>query len=80
MSRRGWLVGSPPFTAAALGLSRRFFAGSTNPLGAFLSVEPHYQLPLFQFLPRGARMSLNRRFSLGWQGKGHWEEITLLSA
>jgi hypothetical protein len=46
----------------------------------FFPIEPHYQVPLFQFLPRRARMALNRRFSLGWQGKGHWEEITLLSA
>jgi hypothetical protein len=46
----------------------------------YFPIEPHYQLPFFQFLPRSARMALNRRFSLGWQGKGHWEEITLLSA
>ena len=43
-------------------------------------IEPHYQLPLFQFLPRRVRMALNRRFTLGWQAKGQWEEITLLGA
>ncbi len=25
-------------------------------------------------------MALNRRFTLGWQAKGEWEEITLLAA
>jgi Methyltransferase domain len=46
----------------------------------FFPIEPHYQFPLFQFLPRAARKALNRRFTLGWQAKGEWEEITLLSA
>ena len=30
--------------------------------------------------PRGARKALNKRFALGWQAKGQWEEINLLSA
>ena len=37
-------------------------------------------MPLFQFFPRRARQALNRRFTLGWQAKGEWEEINLLSA
>jgi hypothetical protein len=24
--------------------------------------------------------AINRRFSLGWRDKGHWEEVNLLSA
>jgi 2-polyprenyl-3-methyl-5-hydroxy-6-metoxy-1,4-benzoquinol methylase len=58
-------------------VAKRYFVQTPN---KFFPIEPHYQLPLFQFLPRRARMALNSRFSLGWQGKGDWEEITLLSA
>jgi hypothetical protein len=58
-------------------VAKRYFVQTPN---RYFPIEPHYQLPFFQFLPRSARMALNRRFSLGWQGKGHWEEITLLSA
>ena len=43
-------------------------------------IEPHYQVPLFQFLPRPLRRAINKRFTLGFQPKGYWEEITLLSA
>lgn len=45
----------------------------------YFPIEPHYQLPLFQFLPRRVQRALNDRFTLGWQEKGQWEEITLLS-
>lgn len=55
----------------------RYFVQTPN---KYFPIEPHYQLPLFQFLPRRVRRALNRRFTLGWQPKGQWEEITLLSA
>jgi hypothetical protein len=55
----------------------RYFVQTPN---RFFPIEPHYQLPFFQFLPRPLRRALNRRVTLGWQRKGHWEEITLLSA
>jgi SAM-dependent methyltransferase len=58
-------------------VGQRYFVQTPN---RWFPVEPHYQLPLFQFLPRRIRMALNRRFSLGWQPKGEWEEITLLTA
>ncbi len=58
-------------------VGERYFVQTPN---RYFPIEPHYQLPLFQFLPRRLRMALNRRFSLGWQPKGHWEEITLLTA
>jgi SAM-dependent methyltransferase len=58
-------------------VGERYFVQTPN---RYFPIEPHYQLPLFQFLPRRVRMALNRRFSLGWQPKGHWEEITLLTA
>lgn len=55
----------------------RYFVQTPN---RWFPIEPHYQLPLFQFLPVRIRRALNRRATLGWQAKGHWEEITLLSA
>lgn len=65
------------FAAEVGRVAARYFVQTPN---RFFPIEPHYQLPLFQFLPRRARMALNRRFSLGWQPQGQWEEITLLSA
>ena len=65
------------FASEVSRVARRYFVQTPN---RYFPIEPHYQLPFFQFLPRRARMALNRRFSLGWQGKGDWEEITLLSA
>ena len=58
-------------------VARRYFVQTPN---RYFPIEPHYQFPFFQFLPRSLRQALNRRFTLGWQAKGHWEEITLLSA
>jgi SAM-dependent methyltransferase len=58
-------------------VSARYFVQTPN---KWFPIEPHYQLPLFQFLPRRVRKWLNGRFALGWQPRGHWEEITLLSA
>jgi SAM-dependent methyltransferase len=55
----------------------RYFVQTPN---KYFPLEPHYQLPLFQFFPRRLRRALNQRFTLGWQAKGEWEEITLLSA
>jgi 2-polyprenyl-3-methyl-5-hydroxy-6-metoxy-1,4-benzoquinol methylase len=55
----------------------RYFVQTPN---KYFPLEPHYQLPLFQFFPRRLRRALNQRFTLGWQAKGQWEEITLLSA
>jgi len=58
-------------------VAHRYFVQTPN---KFFPIEPHYQLPFFQFLPRPLRQALNRRFALGWQRKGRLEEITLLSA
>jgi 2-polyprenyl-3-methyl-5-hydroxy-6-metoxy-1,4-benzoquinol methylase len=67
-----------PAFAAELGrVAKRYYVQTPN---RWFPIEPHYQLPLFQFLPRRARVALNRRFTLGWQAKGEWEEITLLGA
>lgn len=58
-------------------VGRRYFVQTPN---RYFPIEPHYQLPLFQFLPERVRRALNRTLSLGWREKGHWEEINLLSA
>jgi hypothetical protein len=65
------------FAAEVQRVAKRYFIQTPN---RYFPIEPHYQVPFFQFLPERARRALNRRFTLGWQGKGHWEEITLLSA
>ena len=65
------------FAAEIRRVGQRYFVQTPN---RWFPIEPHYQLPLFQFLPRRARMALNCRCTLGWQQRGCWEEITLLSA
>jgi hypothetical protein len=55
----------------------RYFVQTPN---RYFPIEPHYQLPLFQFLPESWRRYLNRHFTLGWREKGQWEEANLLSA
>jgi hypothetical protein len=58
-------------------VANRYWVQTPN---RYFPIEPHYQVPLFQFLPDRVRRWLNSRFTLGWQGKGEWEEITLLGA
>ncbi len=67
----------PAFAAEVRRVSSRYYVQTPN---RYFPIEPHYQLPLFQFLPESARRWLNARLSLGWQPKGRWEEITLLGA
>ncbi len=65
------------FAAEIARVSERYYVQTPN---RWFPIEPHYQLPLFQFLPERTRRALNRRFTLGWQAKGHWEQIDLLSS
>jgi len=58
-------------------VGHRYFVQTPN---RYFPIEPHYQLPLFQFLPERLRRFLNRHITLGWRDKGHWEEANLLSA
>jgi SAM-dependent methyltransferase len=58
-------------------VGERYFVQTPN---RYFPIEPHYQLPFFQFLPESLRRSLNRRFTLGWRERGHWEDVNLLSA
>jgi len=67
----------PRFAAEVGRVGRRYFVQTPN---RYFPIEPHYQLPLFQFLPRNAQRWLNRHFTLGWREKGFWEDVQLLSA
>lgn len=58
-------------------VSDRYFVQTPN---KWFPIEPHYQLPLVQFLPDRLLKALNRRFSFGWREKGRWEPVRLLSA
>jgi 2-polyprenyl-3-methyl-5-hydroxy-6-metoxy-1,4-benzoquinol methylase len=67
----------PAFASEISRVAKRYFVQTPN---RYFPIEPHYQLPLFQFLPETTRRALNRRFTLGWQAKGQWEQIDLLSS
>ena len=58
-------------------VAERYYVQTPN---RYFPIEPHYQLPFFQFFPERLRRALNKRFTLGWKEKGKWEEINLLSA
>ncbi len=66
----------PAFAAEIRRVGRRYFVQTPN---RYFPIEPHYQFPLFQFLPHRLQKALNKRFSLGWRAKGQWEEVNLLS-
>jgi 2-polyprenyl-3-methyl-5-hydroxy-6-metoxy-1,4-benzoquinol methylase len=65
------------FAAEIRRVAHRYFVQTPN---RYFPIEPHYQVPFIHFLPERLRRFLNKRFTLGWQQKGSWEDITLLSA
>ena len=67
----------PAFASEIRRVGQRYFVQTPN---RYFPIEPHYQFPLFQFLPRRLQRAINGRFSLGWREKGHWEDVNLLSA
>lgn len=48
-------------------VSDRYFVQTPN---RRFPVDPHYQVPFIQFLPRRARRWLTNRLTLGWRSKG----------
>lgn len=67
----------PALAAEIRRVGHRYFVQTPN---RYFPIEPHFQLPLFQFIPKQAQRWLNGRFALGWYGRGQWEDIDLLSA
>jgi SAM-dependent methyltransferase len=67
----------PAFAAEIRRVGERYFVQTPN---RWFPIEPHYQMPLVQFLPERWLKALNRRFTMGFRKKGEWYETTLLTA
>ena len=52
-------------------ISKRFFIQTPN---KYFPIEPHFQFPLFQFLPLSIKVILIRNFKLGWRNKAATKE------
>jgi 2-polyprenyl-3-methyl-5-hydroxy-6-metoxy-1,4-benzoquinol methylase len=57
-------------------VSSKHFITTPNKMFPF---EPHYRLPLFQFIPKPIQRWLSNYFTLGNYPKGCWENINLLT-
>lgn len=56
-------------------VARRYYVQTPN---KWFPIEPHYQIPFFQFVPDTVKFWLNRRWKIGWQAKGACETIHLV--
>ncbi len=55
----------------------RYFVQTPN---RYFPIEPHYQVPFFQFVPKDVQRWVNGRMRVGYKPRGMWEDIALLSA
>ncbi len=57
-------------------VGRRFFVQTPN---RFFPIEPHVHVPMFQFLPRAAKIGLHRRYKMGWSERAKtWLEAAAM--
>lgn len=67
----------PQFAAEIRRVSERYFVQTPN---RYFPIDPHYQLPFVQFLPRAARDWLTRYFTIGFRGAGSASDFSMLTA
>ena len=58
-------------------VGKRWFVTTPNKWFPF---EPHYRLPLYQFVPKKIQKIFSRFFKIGRYKRNEWEDIHLLSA
>lgn len=65
------------FAAEIRRVAERYYVQTPN---KWFPIEPHYQLPLFQFVPNRVQYWLSAHWKIGWQARGAMETIRLLGA